>query len=120
MQINLSSCRTSDHYFSLSLQQLSWDLLGTKNVSSQASAKFFEGKQITAAEKIWQKSYCVYPHKTIQTSSLGRQQNNSMEHSDCLYVVSYCNGKLEKPQQTLLLFCKITFKQIVKLLLQCL
>ena len=34
MLINLSSCRTSDHYFSLSFQQLSWDSLGTKNVSS--------------------------------------------------------------------------------------
>ena len=96
MQINLSSCRTSDHYFSLSLQQLSWDLLGTKNVSSQASAKFFEGKQITAAEKIWQKSYCVYPHKTIQTSSLGRQQKNSMEHNDCLYLVSILQWRIRK------------------------
>ena len=27
MQITLSLCRTSDHYFLLSLQQLSWDLL---------------------------------------------------------------------------------------------
>ena len=80
MQINHSSCRTSDHYFLLSLQQLSWGLLGTKNVSSQASAKFSEGKQITAAEKIWQKSHCVYPHKIIQTNSVGRQQKNSMEH----------------------------------------
>ena len=67
MQINLSSCRTSDHYFSLSLQQLSWDLLGTKNVSS-------------SAEKMWQKLQCAYPHKIIQTSSLGKQQKNSMEH----------------------------------------
>ena len=80
MQINLSSCRTSDHYFSLSLQQLSWDLLGSKNVSSQASAKFFEGKQIKAAEKMWQKLDCIYPHKIMQTSLLGKQQKNSMEH----------------------------------------
>ena len=67
MQINLSSYRTLDHYFSLSLQPLSWDLLGTKNISS-------------SAEKMWQKLHCVYPHKTIQTSSLGRQEKNSMEH----------------------------------------
>ena len=33
MQINLSLCRTLDHYFSLSLQQLLCDSLGTKNVS---------------------------------------------------------------------------------------
>ena len=73
MQINLSSCRTSDHYFSQSLQQLSCDLLGIKNVSSQASAKFFEGKQIAAAEKIWQKSHCVYPHNTNNTKQLTGQ-----------------------------------------------
>ena len=52
MQINLSSCRTSDHYFSPPLQQLSLGLLGTKNVSSFASTKFFEGKKIMAAEKM--------------------------------------------------------------------
>ena len=34
MQINISSCRSSDHYFLLSLQRLSWDSLRTKNVSS--------------------------------------------------------------------------------------
>ena len=96
MQINLSSCRTSDHYFSLSLQQLSWGLLRFKNVSSQNSAKFFEGKQITAAEKMWQKSHCVYPHEIIQTSSLGRQQENSMEHNDCLYVVSILKWRIRK------------------------
>ena len=97
MQINLSSCRTSDHYFSQSLQQLSCDLLGIKNVSSQASAKFFEGKQIAAAEKIWQKSHCVYPHiQIIQSSSLGRQQKNSVEHNDCLYVVSILQWRIRK------------------------
>ena len=96
MQINLSSCRTSDHYFSLSLQQLSCSLLGTKNVSSQNSAKFFEGKQITEAEKMWQKSHFVYPHKIIQSSSLGRQQKNSMEHNDCLYVVSVLQRRIKK------------------------
>ena len=82
MQINLSCFRTSDHYFSLSLQQLQQGLLGTKNVSSQASAKSFEGKQITAAERMWQKSHYVYPHKIIQTGSLGRQQKDSMEHNN--------------------------------------
>ena len=30
MQVNLSLCRTSDHYFLLSLQQLTWDLFETK------------------------------------------------------------------------------------------
>ena len=40
MQRNLSSCRTSDHYFFLSLQQLSWDSLRTKNVSSVHSQNY--------------------------------------------------------------------------------
>ena len=35
MQITLSLCKNSDHYFSRSLQQLSWDSLETKNVSSR-------------------------------------------------------------------------------------
>ena len=35
MQINQSLCRTSDYYFSLSLQLLSWYSSGTKNVSSR-------------------------------------------------------------------------------------
>ena len=96
MQINLSSCRTSNHYFSLFLQLLSCSLLENKNVSSQNSAKFLEGKQITVAKKMWQKSHCVYPHKIIQTSSLGRQQKNSMEHNDCLYVVSMLQWRIRK------------------------
>ena len=58
MQINLSSCRTSDHYFTLSLQQLPSDLLVTKNVSSYTSTNFFEAKQIMAAEKI---TLCISP-----------------------------------------------------------
>ena len=52
MQINLSSCRISDFYFLLSVQWLSWDYLGFKNVSSMHEQKFLEGKQIIAAEKM--------------------------------------------------------------------
>ena len=48
MQINLSSCRTSEHYFSLSIQQLSWDWLGTKNVSSMLA------QNICKINKSWQ------------------------------------------------------------------
>ena len=39
MQINLSSRRSSDYYFSQSLQQFSWDLLGTKYISSTHAQK---------------------------------------------------------------------------------
>ena len=122
MQINLSSCRTSNHYFSLFLQQLSCSLLGNKNVSSQNSAKFLEGKQITAAKKMWQKSHCVYPHKIIQTSSLGRQQKNSMEHNDCLYVVSILQWRIRKtPTDNIIILqnyfqtnCEITTPMLIK------
>ena len=110
MQINLASCRTSDHYFSLLLQQLSWDLLGTKNVSSQASAKFFESRQIAAAEKILQKSHYVYPHKIIQTSSLVRQQKNSMEHNDCLYVVSILQWRIRKTPTDIIIILQNYFQ----------
>ena len=41
--------RTSDNYFLLSHQRLSWNLLGTKNVSSTHSQNFWEGKQFMAA-----------------------------------------------------------------------
>ena len=42
LQTNLSSCRNSDHYFSLSLQRLSWDSLGTKNVLSTYAQNFWK------------------------------------------------------------------------------
>ena len=48
MQINLSSWRTSEHYFSLSIQQLSWDWLGTKNVSSMLA------QNVCKINKSWQ------------------------------------------------------------------
>ena len=40
MQINLSLCRPSGHYFLVCLQRLSWDSLGTKNVSSAHAQNF--------------------------------------------------------------------------------
>ena len=40
MQINLSLCRTSDYYFSLCLQLLSWDSSGTKTISSRHVQNF--------------------------------------------------------------------------------
>ena len=45
---------------------------------------------------MWWKSHCLYPHKIIQTSSLGRQQKNSMEHNDCLHVVSILQLRIRK------------------------
>ena len=83
MQINLSSCRTSDHDISLSLQRLSWDSLGTKNVSSTHARNFW------MVNKSWRPKRCgrirVYPPEIIQTSLLGRLQ---MEHNGYLYISS--------------------------------
>ena len=42
MYRNLSLSRTSDHFFLLSLQQLSWDLLGTKSISSTHVQNFWK------------------------------------------------------------------------------
>ena len=53
METNLSLCRNSDHYFSQPLQQLPWDLLGTKNVSSTHAQNILEVEQIMAVEKMW-------------------------------------------------------------------
>ena len=52
MQINFSLRKTLDHPFSLSLQRLPWDSLGTKNLSSYTFTNIFKSKQIMAAEKI--------------------------------------------------------------------
>ena len=61
MQIIFSLCQTLtlDNYFSLSLQQLSWDLLGTKNVSSYASAKFLK------VNKSWKLKRCGRHHIVV-------------------------------------------------------
>ena len=82
MQINPSLCRTSDHYFSLSLQQLSRDSLGAKNLSKAHAQNFCKVKQL------WlQKSHRVFP-EIVQTSPLGRLQRKSLKHSNCFYVAS--------------------------------
>ena len=56
MQKNLSSCRTSDHYFSLSIQRLSWDSLGTKNISSLHVLNFWK------VNKSWRQKICGRNH----------------------------------------------------------
>ena len=52
MQINLYLCITSDCYFSLCLQRLSWDLLRTKNVLSTYESSFWK------ANKSWWQKRC--------------------------------------------------------------
>ena len=88
LQINISSCKTLDHYFLLSLQRLLCGLVRDQKCIIDARPKFIKGKQM-AAEKTWQKSHRVYPLKIIQISSLGRLQEILLEHHDCSYVVSY-------------------------------
>ena len=88
----------------------------------QVCTKFQVHKQIMAAEKMWQKSYCVYPPDIIQTSLLDRLQKKSFEQNDCFYVASVLQwrvGKLPMDNFPSLLVCKITFKQIVRMLFQC-
>ena len=41
-----------------------------------------------------------------------------MEHNDCLYVTSVSQQRVRKTYRTISLVCKITFKQIVEVLLQ--
>ena len=58
--------------------------------------KIFEGKQIMAAEKMRQKSHCVYP-EIIQTSSLGRLQKKSLKHNDSLHVQFITQWRVRNP-----------------------
>ena len=58
---------------------------------------FLEGKQITAAEKMWYKSHHVYPAETTQISSLGRLQKKLLEHNDCLYGAFVLERRVRKP-----------------------
>ena len=53
---------------------------------------------------------CVYPHKVIKTSSLGRQQKNSVEHSDCLYVVSVLQQRIRKTSMDNIIILKNYFQ----------
>ena len=75
--------------------------------------------QIMAAENMRQKLQRVYPLEIVQTNSLGRLQKKSSGHNDCLYLEFYCNGESDNPQQKISLVRKITFKQIVEVLFQC-
>ena len=90
LQINLSSCRTSDYFLSLSLMRTHQEL-------KVYCTKFLKGKQIMVAEKMWQKSHCVYPLEIIQINLLGRLQKNSLEHNDCLYAASVSEWSVRKP-----------------------
>ena len=95
MQINLSSCRTSDHYFSLSLQRLSWDSLGTKKISSTHAQNLWKVNKWR--QKRCGRNHIVYLPEIIQTSLLGRLEKKSLEHNDCLYVAYLSQQRVRKP-----------------------
>ena len=59
LQINLSSCKTTDHYFSLSLQRLSCDSLETKNLSSAHAQKFRKVNK-SLRQKVHTRNHIVY------------------------------------------------------------
>ena len=90
MQINLSLCRTSHHYFLLFLQWLSWDLLGTKNASSMYAANHGGRKDVAEIT-------CVCCPETIQISWLSRLPKKPLEHNDCLYVAFLSQQRVRKP-----------------------
>ena len=88
MQINLSWCRTSNHYL-LYLQQLSWDLLGTKNVSPIHLQNFWK------VNKPWQKKTCGR-NNTNQLAGQTEGKKKTLELSDCLYVVPVLRWRVKK------------------------
>ena len=61
-------------------------------------------------KQIIYKLHCVYPHKIIQTSSLGRQQKNSMKHNDCLYVVSILQWRIRKTPTDIIIILQNYFQ----------
>ena len=50
-----------------------------------------------AAEKMLYKSYCAYPSEIIQTSSMGKAAEKSLEHIDYLYVAPVPQRRVRKP-----------------------
>ena len=56
----------------------------------------------------------------IQTSSLGREQKNSIEHNDCLYVVSILQWRIRKNPRDIILQnyfqtnCRIIIPMLIK------
>ena len=95
--MNLSLCRTSDHYLLLPLQWLSWDSLATKNVSSTHAQNFWK------VSKSWWQKRCVRNYDAYillekkQTSLLGRLQKKLLEHNACFYVASVSQWRVSKP-----------------------
>lgn len=77
-----------------------------------------EVKQIMAAEKMRWKSYCVYPIKITEISSLGKLQEKLMEHNNCFYVASISKWRIRKFTTIMSLVRKINFKQIPRNLFQ--
>ena len=95
MYRNLSLSRTSDHFFLLSLQQLSWDLLGTKSISSTHVQNFWKVNKLWRQKRHAEITSCI--SSWIQTSSLGRLQKKSLKHNCCLYAASALQRGVRKP-----------------------
>ena len=102
-------CRNSVHYFLLSLQHLWCSLLGTKNVYLHL-CKFFgrstnhggrkDAIEITLCISSWNNK------KLIHWVGCRKNYWNTMKHS-------YWNRESGNPKWTMLLVCKINYKQTV-------
>ena len=103
MQINLFLCRTSQHYFLLSLQQLLWDQLGIKNASTT------HAQNVRRVNKLGQQKRCGRNH------IMHFLKQYKLIH----WVNPYHNRESGNPQQTIPVVHKIIFKQIVEMLFQC-
>ena len=101
IQIIITSCRNSDHYFSLSLQQLSLDSLGTKNVSSTYAQNFWK------VNKLWRQKRCGGNHMVNillkwykLTRWVGCRKNHWATITACMKL-PYCNGESGHSQRTI-------------------
>ena len=121
LQVNLSQCRNSDHYFSVSPVIVIRTHQELKCII-YIYEEFLEGKKIMAAEKMQQESHLVYLPEIPgleQSSMLGRLHKNHWNTMTACMQHPYGNGESGNSQQTISLVCKITSKQIVEVLFQC-
>ena len=62
LQINLSSCRTSDHYLSLSLHRLSWRLVRNYKCISMLVRNFWKQETNHGGRKdVVEVTWCISP-----------------------------------------------------------
>ena len=75
-----------------------------------------------AAEKMLYKSYCEYPSEIIQTSSMGRAAEKSLEYIDYLYVAPVSQRRVRKPSTDNIPspqdYCQTNYRSVIPMLLK--